>query len=50
MKKETHMKCDECQFDWLVPELDKDGQEYNGDDLYECPRCGSRSFGELQSV
>lgn len=41
------MKCDDCGHEWIVPAFDKDGNEYNGDDLYKCPNCGSQSFGEV---
>lgn len=50
MNTGTHMKCDDCGHTWFVPAFDASGDDYNGDDLYECPKCGSESFGEDKDV
>lgn len=40
------LKCQDCGMLWTVPETDKEGNEYNGDDLYNCPNCKGKNFGE----
>lgn len=39
-------ECDDCGMIWTVPSLNADGTDYNGEDLYKCPQCHSKSFGE----
>jgi hypothetical protein len=41
------LKCDTCKHIWKVPFYDVKGNEYNGEDLYQCPMCTGESFGEV---
>lgn len=39
------LQCDDCKHVWEVPKTDEKGDDYNGDDLYNCPNCKSKNFG-----
>lgn len=40
------LECNKCHHIWDVPEFDDDGNEYDGPDIYRCPVCFGRNFGE----